>query len=57
MLICDQSGVLTCLDGYMNVALEQAEEWAGEVKTAVYGDCFLRGNNGKCFSTEHRSRR
>lgn len=57
MLICDQSGVLTCLDGYMNVALEQAEEWAGEVKTAVYGDCFLRGNNGKCFSTERGSRR
>ncbi|OWT35867.1 U6 snRNA-associated Sm-like protein LSm6 [Cryptococcus neoformans] len=41
----DYTGLLTCLDGYMNVALEQAEEWAGEVKTAAYGDCFLRGNN------------
>ena len=28
----------------MNVALEQAEEWAGGVLTAKFGDCFLRGN-------------
>ena len=39
-------GLLTCLDGYMNVALEGAEEWAGGRMTARYGDCFLRGNNG-----------
>ncbi|WVN90539.1 U6 snRNA-associated Sm-like protein LSm6 [Cryptococcus depauperatus CBS 7841] len=41
----DYTGLLTCLDGYMNVALEKTEEWAGGVKTASYGDCFLRGNN------------
>ncbi|ODN73963.1 U6 snRNA-associated Sm-like protein LSm6 [Cryptococcus amylolentus CBS 6039] len=41
----DYTGLLTCLDGYMNVALENTEEWAGGVKTADYGDCFLRGNN------------
>jgi U6 snRNA-associated Sm-like protein LSm6 len=41
------AGLLTCLDGYMNVALEQTEEWAGDVKTGEYGDTFLRGNNGE----------
>ncbi|WVQ85066.1 U6 snRNA-associated Sm-like protein LSm6 [Cryptococcus sp. DSM 104549] len=41
----DYHGLLTCLDGYMNVALEQTEEWSNGVKTAAYGDCFLRGNN------------
>jgi len=39
-------GLLTCLDGYMNVALEDTEEWAGGRITGRYGDCFLRGNNG-----------
>ncbi|KAK6908021.1 U6 snRNA-associated Sm-like protein LSm6 [Kwoniella sp. B9012] len=41
----DYHGLLTCLDGYMNVALEDTEEWANGRKTAEYGDCFLRGNN------------
>lgn len=41
----DYRGVLACLDGYMNVALEQTEEYvAGQLKNA-YGDAFLRGNN------------
>lgn len=31
----------------MNVALEDTEEYAGGRMTAKYGDCFLRGNNGK----------
>ncbi|OCF46006.1 U6 snRNA-associated Sm-like protein LSm6 [Kwoniella heveanensis CBS 569] len=43
----DYHGLLTCLDGYMNVALEETEEWANGRKTAEYGDCFLRGNNGE----------
>nr|XP_019045460.1 U6 snRNA-associated Sm-like protein LSm6 [Kwoniella bestiolae CBS 10118]OCF24390.1 U6 snRNA-associated Sm-like protein LSm6 [Kwoniella bestiolae CBS 10118] len=42
----DYHGLLTCLDGYMNVALEETEEWSNGRKTAEYGDCFLRGNNG-----------
>lgn len=38
-------GVLACLDGYMNIALEQTEEYTnGELK-ATYGDAFIRGNN------------
>lgn len=40
-------GILACLDGFMNIAMEQTEEYAnGQLKTK-YGDCFIRGNNGK----------
>lgn len=40
-------GVLACLDGYMNIALEQTEEYVnGQLKNR-YGDAFIRGNNGK----------
>jgi hypothetical protein len=38
--------VLTCLDGYMNIAMEQTEEHAGGRVTNRYGDAFIRGNNG-----------
>ncbi|KAJ3378924.1 U4/U6-U5 snRNP complex subunit lsm6 [Entophlyctis sp. JEL0112] len=39
-------GVLACLDGYMNIAMEQTEEFvAGDLKNR-YGDAFIRGNNG-----------
>lgn len=47
-------GVLACLDGYMNVAMEQTEEWVeGELK-GKYGDCFLRGNNILYISAQKR---
>ncbi|KAG0660122.1 U4/U6-U5 snRNP complex subunit lsm6 [Rhodotorula mucilaginosa] len=38
-------GVLSCLDGYMNIALEQTEEYVNGQKTNEYGDAFVRGNN------------
>ena len=38
-------GLLTCLDGYMNVALEQTEEYVNGQLKRKYGDCFVRGNN------------
>ncbi len=38
---------LACLDGFMNVALEQTEEYQDGQLKAKYGDAFLRGNNGK----------
>ncbi|GAA5903987.1 hypothetical protein JCM8208_001751 [Rhodotorula glutinis] len=41
----DYRGVLSCLDGYMNIALEQTEEWVNGRKTNDYGDAFVRGNN------------
>jgi len=39
------TGVLSCLDGYMNIAMEQTEEYVGGQLKAKYGDVFLRGNN------------
>ena len=38
-------GVLACLDGFLNVALEQTEEYDKGVRKAQLGDCFIRGNN------------
>lgn len=44
------SGVLACLDGYMNIALEQTEEYVNGQLKNKYGDAFIRGNNGNCSS-------
>ncbi|KNC50214.1 U6 snRNA-associated Sm-like protein LSm6 [Thecamonas trahens ATCC 50062] len=38
-------GVLASLDGFMNLVLEQTEEFVNGKKTRAYGDAFLRGNN------------
>jgi U6 snRNA-associated Sm-like protein LSm6 len=49
-------GVLACLDGYMNIAMEQTEEYVDDQLKAKYGDCFIRGNNGtsqELFSSPH----
>ena len=35
-----------CLDGYMNIAMEQTEEYVNGQLKAKYGDTFIRGNNG-----------
>ncbi|KAG2336598.1 hypothetical protein BDR05DRAFT_896511 [Suillus weaverae] len=43
LLLC--VGVLSCLDSYMNIALEQTEEHVNGVITNRYGDAFIRGNN------------
>ena len=43
-IIC--TGLLSCLDGYMNIALEQTEEFVNGKVTNKYGDAFVRGNNG-----------
>lgn len=40
-------GILACLDGYMNIALEQTEEYLNGQLKNKYGDAFIRGNNGK----------
>lgn len=44
------TGVLACLDGYMNIAIEQTEEYVNGQLKNKYGDAFLRGNNGKNVS-------
>ncbi|KXS12460.1 Sm-like ribonucleo protein [Gonapodya prolifera JEL478] len=38
-------GTLACLDGYMNIALENCAEFVGGQQRASYGDAFIRGNN------------
>ena len=44
---CYVTGILSCLDGYMNIALEQTEEHVNGTITNRYGDAFIRGNNGR----------
>ena len=41
------AGILTCLDGYMNIAMEQTEEYVNGQLKNKYGDAFIRGNNGE----------
>lgn len=49
------AGVLACLDGYMNIAMEQTEEYVNGQLKNKYGDCFIRGNNGELAVTWCRS--
>jgi U6 snRNA-associated Sm-like protein LSm6 len=48
-------GVLACLDGYLNIAMEQTQEFGldGQLK-ATYGDCFIRGNNVLYISAQKK---
>lgn len=45
--------MLACLDGYMNIAMEQTEEYVNGQLKAKYGDTFIRGNNGEAPSIRH----
>ncbi|VVB03289.1 unnamed protein product [Arabis nemorensis] len=47
----DYRGLLTCLDGYMNIAMEQTEEYVNGQLKEKYGDAFIRGNNVLYIST------
>jgi len=47
-------GVLACLDGYMNIALDQTEEYVNGQLKNKYGDAFIRGNNVLYISTQKR---
>lgn len=38
-------GVLECLDGYLNIVLDQTEEHKHGQLMNKYGDVFIRGNN------------
>eukprot|EP00043_Microstomoeca_roanoka_P008672 m.83441 g.83441 ORF g.83441 m.83441 type:complete len:76 (-) comp14344_c0_seq3:1073-1300(-) len=39
------AGRLAALDSFMNVALEETEEFVNGQPTVKYGDAFIRGNN------------
>lgn len=41
----DFVGNLTCLDGYLNIAMENTVEYSAGTRHESYGDAFLRGNN------------
>ncbi|KAI0988681.1 hypothetical protein GJ496_004383 [Pomphorhynchus laevis] len=53
----DYRGVLLCLDGYMNIALEQTEEYVNGHLVNKYGDTFLRGNNVLYISAQKKSKK
>ena len=40
-------GELQSVDGYMNIALEDAKEYVDGKLRRNYGDAFVRGNNGE----------
>lgn len=44
-------GILSCLDGYMNAALENTEEVVNGKVLRNYGDAFIRGNNSQCWNS------
>jgi U6 snRNA-associated Sm-like protein LSm6 len=50
----DYRGVLACLDGYMNIVLEQTEEYVNGQLKNTYGDAFIQGNNVLYISTQKR---
>ncbi|ETN81872.1 LSM domain protein [Necator americanus] len=43
----DYRGILACLDGFMNIALEQTEEYNNGQLQNKYGDAFIRGKKRK----------
>ncbi|KAB5544441.1 hypothetical protein DKX38_012553 [Salix brachista] len=51
----DFYGILACLDGYMNIAMEQTEEYVNGQLKNKYGDAFIRGNNVLYISTSKRT--
>ncbi|CAG8769985.1 8011_t:CDS:2 [Dentiscutata erythropus] len=53
----DYRGILSCLDGYMNIALEQTEEWVNGQLKNKYGDAFIRGNNVLYISADKTRKR
>mmetsp|Transcript_770 Transcript_770/g.1279 ORF Transcript_770/g.1279 Transcript_770/m.1279 type:complete len:82 (+) Transcript_770:71-316(+) len=53
----DYRGMLECLDGYMNIALRETEEYVdGQLKNK-YGDTFIRGNNVLYISAQPKQRK
>lgn len=45
LFICAK-GILASLDGYLNIAMEQTQEYVdGQLKN-TFSDTFIRGNNG-----------
>ncbi|KAI8909013.1 u6 snRNA-associated Sm-like protein LSm6-like protein [Gorgonomyces haynaldii] len=43
-------GTLTCLDSFMNIAMEGTQEYVDGALKNSYGDAFIRGNNVQYIS-------
>ncbi len=41
----DFVGNLHCLDGFLNIAMQNTKEFLGRDVQRSYGDAFVRGNN------------
>merc|ERR1712070_478955 len=50
-------GILVALDGYMNIAMEQTEEYVHGQLKGKYGDAFIRGNNVLYISSQPTHKR
>uniref|UniRef100_A0A0R0IDP7 Sm domain-containing protein n=1 Tax=Glycine max TaxID=3847 RepID=A0A0R0IDP7_SOYBN len=55
LVLANLAGILACLDGYMNIAMEQTEEYVNGQLKNKYGDAFIRGNNVLYISTSKRT--
>lgn len=51
------AGVLVALDDYMNIAMEQTEEYVHGQLKGKYGDAFIRGNNVLYISSQSTHKR
>lgn len=51
------AGELQSVDGYMNIALDKAEEYVNGTKQRSYRDAFIRGNNGTPAVTKNLNQR
>jgi U6 snRNA-associated Sm-like protein LSm6 len=51
------TGILVALDGYMNIAMEQTEEYVHGQLKGKYGDAFIRGNNVLYISSQPTHKR
>jgi len=50
-------GILVALDDYMNIAMEQTEEYVHGQLKGKYGDAFIRGNNVLYISSQPTHKR
>jgi U6 snRNA-associated Sm-like protein LSm6 len=45
-------GKMKCLDGYMNISIEDTKEYYENSQTNEFKTCFIRGNNVLFISLE-----
>ena len=48
-------GILVCVDGYLNTAMDQTEKYENGIFKAKLGSCFIDGNNVLQLEKDHTS--